>query len=516
MSESPQPPATNRTPLALIAVLIAGYVVAAVLGFPQHGAAVIVAGNQTPAAAHEVIQDHPPYWMVAPFALLLGAIALLPLIPATNHWWESNLHRFYVAGGLAAVTLIYYALLHAAPIQAHWPTSHLAAPAPSGANLLLTGEVLANAILGEYVPFIILLFSLYTISGGIRIEGDLPAHPVTNSVFLAAGAALASFIGTTGAAMLLIRPLLETNRDRKHVQHTVIFFIFIVCNCGGLLLPLGRSAAVPRLPDGRAVPLDGRSLEGVAVHQWSAVGHLPGLGLPLVLSARAKNRRRPRRSPRASPAFRRPLAQCLPARRRDPLGRIARSQPSRSQAPIGTLGFICARPCNWGWSGCPFRSAADHSLRRMNRFNYAAIIEVAVAVLRHLHLHAAGAPNPQRRRAQSRPDRPVALLLGLRQPLLGTRQRADLRGILRNGQGADRKGLGLSPAVAGVAEGLLVAVSLGSVFMGANTYIGNGPNFMVKAIAEQSGVKMPSFFGYMLYSAGILIPLFILVTVLFL
>ena len=108
-----------------------------------------------------------------------------------------------------------------------------------GLNFRQTGEVLANAILNEYVPFIVLLFSLYTISGGIRIEGDLPAHPLVNVAFLATGAVLASFIGTTGAAMLLIRPLLETNRERKHVKHTVIFFTFIVCNCGGCLLPLG-------------------------------------------------------------------------------------------------------------------------------------------------------------------------------------------------------------------------------------------------------------------------------------
>ena len=122
---------------------------------------------------------------------------------------------FYVAGGLAAITLAYYFYLSR------------------------TGEVLDHAILKEYIPFIVLLFSLYTISGGIRIEGDLPAHPLVNCAFLAAGAVLASFIGTTGAAMLLIRPLLETNRERKHVKHTVIFFIFVVCNCGGLLLPLG-------------------------------------------------------------------------------------------------------------------------------------------------------------------------------------------------------------------------------------------------------------------------------------
>ena len=108
-----------------------------------------------------------------------------------------------------------------------------------GRNFAPTWAVVENALFSEYIPFITLLFTLYTISGGIRIEGDLRAHPTTNATFIAAGAILASFIGTTGAAMLLIRPLLETNRERKYVRHTVIIFIFVVCNCGGCLLPLG-------------------------------------------------------------------------------------------------------------------------------------------------------------------------------------------------------------------------------------------------------------------------------------
>src|SRR5207253_7126318 len=100
-------------------------------------------------------------------------------------------------------------------------------------------ETLQDVVVKDYIPFIVLLFSLYSISGGIRVEGDLPAHALTNTTFIAIGGVLASLIGTTGAAMLLIRPLLETNRERKHVAHTVVFFIFVVCNCGGLLLPLG-------------------------------------------------------------------------------------------------------------------------------------------------------------------------------------------------------------------------------------------------------------------------------------
>ena len=181
----------------------------------------------------------PPLGAALPFALLLGVIAIFPLIPSLAHWWESNRNRFIVAAILGVATLAYYLLLHGSPIEAHWPAHHLAEPSSTGANFYIAWSVFANAILNEFIPFIILLFSLYVVTGGIRIEGDLPAHPLTNTLFLTVGSLLASFVGTTGAAMLLIRPLLETNRERKHVVHTVIFFIFIVCNCGGCLLPIG-------------------------------------------------------------------------------------------------------------------------------------------------------------------------------------------------------------------------------------------------------------------------------------
>jgi Na+/H+ antiporter NhaD/arsenite permease-like protein len=513
MTESSHPPAASRAPLAVIAILIVGYLIAAALNFPQRGTELIIAGSESHAGAHDAIQSHPPYWMVAPFAMLLGAIAVLPLIPATSHWWDSNLHRFYVAGGLAAVTVLYYALLHTAPIQAHWPASHVALPSSSGVNLPLTGEVLANAILGEYIPFIILLFSLYTISGGIRIEGDLPAHPVTNSVFLGAGAALASFIGTTGAAMLLIRPLLETNRDRKHVQHTVIFFIFMVCNCGGLLLPLGDP------------PLFLGYLMGVpflwTTVLWKEWLFINGMLLIIYLAW-----------------------DCLWYYPREQKADIARDEIRVHRLRFGGLwpnafllgGIILsvglldpAKPFpGTGWHpwlylretvqlalvGLSLSLGGDHS-RRLNHFNYAAIIEVAVLffgifVCMQPALQILNVEGPN---------------LGLTAPWHYFWASGSLSSVLDNAPTyvvffETAKSLtemtGLSPAVAGVAEGLLVAISLGAVFMGANTYIGNGPNFMVKAIAEQSGVKMPSFFGYILYSATILIPLFILTTFIFL
>ena len=205
----------NKSVVIAICVILAGYALATATG---------VLHLDELTGEHEgeqVVQEAPHVWSVLPFTLLLGSIAILPLWGHSAHWWEKNTHKFYVAANLALLTLAYLAFLH-----------------PQG-SLGNAGQILVHTIVADYIPFIILLFSLYTISGGIRITGNLAAHPLTNSCFLAVGAVLASVIGTTGAAMLLIRPLLHTNRERKHVKHTVVMFIFIVCNCGGVLLPLG-------------------------------------------------------------------------------------------------------------------------------------------------------------------------------------------------------------------------------------------------------------------------------------
>ncbi len=202
--------------VGLLAVLIALYIAATAAGWTRTGA-----DGESPADTVEVAAETPPLWSVLPFAALLGAIAVLPLASSTAHWWESNLHKFYVAASLALVALVCIAV---------------GQPSAGFSHAVST---LVHTVAEEYVPFIVLLFSLYTISGGIRIAGDLPAHALTNMVLMLVGGLLASFIGTTGAAMVLVRPLVETNRERRHVAHTIVFFIFVVCNCGGLLLPLG-------------------------------------------------------------------------------------------------------------------------------------------------------------------------------------------------------------------------------------------------------------------------------------
>jgi Na+/H+ antiporter NhaD/arsenite permease-like protein len=536
MSHTSNPSDVSR-PLSLaIALVLALYAAAALLGWPQEatrriveqaaaeqphaGPELKVAGTRRVPSAVSAPGDErhtacacyvppPPLYMLVPFAVLLLAIAVLPLIPRTTAWWGSNLHRFYVAGGLGLLTLLYYLFLHQAPVMAHWPVQALVRPGPRP-DFAVGRAVLLNAMLGEYLPFIIMLFSLYTISGGIRIAGDLRARPSTNTAFLLAGGLLASLIGTTGAAMLLIRPLLETNRERKHVRHTVVFFIFIVCNCGGCLLPLGD----PPLYLGylQGVPFswtlglwpEWLLVNGSLLAVYFLWDHLIAL-------------------PRESPG--------------DISRDRARVHPLRFSGiwPEGLLlaGIIAAvallDPAKLvpGTTWHPWvylREAVEltlvllslvlgaPSIRRANRFNYAPMVEVA-ALFFGIFLCM----------------QPPLAIVGTLGPRLGLHAPAQffwtsglLSSVLDNAptylvyfEAARSLGGGTPLGGTGVDAARLAALSLGSVFMGAMTYIGNGPNFMVKAIAEQAGVRMPGFFGYLAYSLAILIPLFLLVTLLF-
>lgn len=462
------------------------------------------------ATSHSVT-THPPLWMVVPFVALLLIIAVFPLLPQTEHWWESNLHRFYVAAALAAVTLLYYLVVYEHPVEGHWPAHYVSQPA-AGLNWGNAWAVFANAIFSEFIPFIVLLFSLYTISGGIRIEGDLRATPLVNSIIIFVGAVLASFVGTTGAAMLLIRLLLDTNSERKHVAHTVVFFIFAVCNCGGCLLPTGDP------------PLFLGYLRGVPFlwtlqlwKEWAFVN----IALIVIYFLwdtfwfyPHEQKRDLRRDAAEVRRLRvRGLWPNLPLLIGVVLG-VALLDPSKPfpgteihpplyLREIFQLGMV-ALSLTFG----------SYENRVANRFNYAAILEVAalffgIFITMQPPLQILHVEGPR---------------LGLTQPWQFFWATGALGSFLDNAPtyvvffetARTLGGHDLVPPGTGVAHDLLVAVSLGAVFMGANTYIGNGPNFMVRAIAEKRGIKMPSFFGYMVYSGCILLPLFVLVTIVFL
>jgi Na+/H+ antiporter NhaD/arsenite permease-like protein len=506
----------------IILTVVAAYGLSFWGGWPQRWTAA-AAGHDATAGTEDAADpvaaeaEHagapPPAWTVLPFVLLLGAIAAFPLIHATEHWWENNLHRFYIAAGLGLVTLAYYALLHREAIALHWPGHAIVQPQPGGVQVGLFKAVLANSLLSEFVPFIVLLFSLYTIAGGIRITGDLQATPSTNARFIGVGGLLASLIGTTGAAMLLVRPLLETNRDRKFVAHTMIFFIFVVCNCGGALLPIGDP------------PLFLGYLQGVnfwwTLGLWREWAFVNGLLLAtyLVVDHFFFYRTEAIRDLQRDVAQIRPLSfQGLTINGALLLGivlAVALLDPSKPFPgtqwhpwmyfrEVVLLGLVAASL----WFG-PQQPRVD------NGFTYAAIVEVA-ALFIGIFICMQPALDILRANGASLVER---FEMGPARFFFAT---GALSSFLDNAPTYlvfFQTARGESPAVgptAGVDPLVLAAISLGSVFGGAMTYIGNGPNFMVKAIAEKSGVKMPSFFGYMVFSCLVLLPILALCCWLFL
>jgi len=518
-----------------ITLLILGYGIALFYGWPQKATALIVAQDEGHVADHgfaplhpEEAKDEAPHqahahpqqtveppaivW-VTPFALLLLAIAILPLVPATAHWWESNLHRFYVAAILGLVTLGYYLLGFQQPVEAHWPAHAVVSPAADAAVQWELGwTVFANAMFHEYIPFIVLLLSLYTISGGIRIEGNLAAHPLTNTTFLVTGGLLASFIGTTGAAMLLIRPLLETNRERTHVVHTVVFFIFVVCNCGGCLLPIGDP------------PLFLGYLRGVDFFwtlalwpQWLVVNaallvvywvwdqffcYPKEASHDLVRDEYEKRRIQIRGWVLGVPLL---IGVVLCVALLDPSKPLPGSDwhaplylREVMQLFLVGLSLLLGR----------------RAIRQDNGFSYHAILEVAA-----LFFGIFICMQPALQILDARGSE-----MGVESPMQFFWATGGLSSVLDNAptyvvffetaRTLTPEGVYHPETV--VEPSLLIAISLGAVFLGAMTYIGNGPNFMVKAIAESAGIRMPSFFGYLKYSLLVLLPIFVLVSFLFL
>src|SRR5690606_34287526 len=364
----------------------------------------------------------------------------------------------------------------------------------------------------EYLAFILLLGSLFVVTGGIVIRGSLSGTPLLNTLLIGIGGALASFIGTTGASVLLIRPLLRANAPRQRKAHVVVFFIFVVSNCGGLLTPLGDP------------PLFLGFLKGVPFvwtlqlwPEWLLVNGIL-LGLFSVVDQAIFNREERER----------PGSQLEEVMEHEPL----RIEGKRNILfLLGIILTIYGSGSGLGTGGEPWPAglqealmlalgvaayaATPAALRRANRFSFAPIVEVALIfggifatmapalLILNAHAPSFGIEAPWH----------FFWVTGLLSSFLDNAPTyltfaataCGLEGVALQGRYlADFLSLGSHAAE------VLAAISAGAVFMGANTYIGNGPNFMVKAIAEENGVPMPSFFGYMLYSAGILLPVFAL------
>jgi Na+/H+ antiporter NhaD/arsenite permease-like protein len=395
---------------------------------------------------------------------MLLAIAFCPL--RVPHWWEANRNKMFVSAALGLPVLAVYGVRHPATLV------HTAL---------------------DYVSFIVLLAGLFVVSGGILLRGDLVATPVTNAGFLVVGGLLASLVGTTGASMLLVRPLLQTNRERTRVKHTVIFFIFIVSNVGGMLTPLGDP------------PLFLGYLAGVPF-TWT-LQLWPQWALMLIVLLGA--------------FFVYDSVQFA----REPLAALRRDRADVTSLRVhGALNGL--------WLGAivvavallhaPWREGAivalaglslwltPWSIRRDNGFSAGPMLEVAVLFA---GIFATMIPALELLRLRGSE-------LGVQQPWQFFWMTGVLSSFLDNAPTylaflTLGQSLRLAPDVVGVPADILAAISVGAVAMGANTYIGNAPNFMVKAIAEEAGVKMPSFLGYMAYSGAILLPLFVVVTLVF-
>ncbi len=441
--------------------------------------------------------EMPHFWFIGilPFLVILCAIALFPLLNITRHWWESNLNRFFIAMLCSIATIGYMC----------WT---------SGAESI--GGMLDHAIMKDFIPFIVLLFSLYVISGGIYLSGDLAASPKVNTSFLAIGAGIASFIGTTGASMLLIRPLLKTNSQRKYKVHTIVVFIFLVSNIGGTLLPIGD----PPLFLGylRGVPFEWT----LGLWPMWATACAILLAFYFIWDSMLYKRESIRDHQRDE-------TQLQPLRLQGGLnflwiaGIVATAALIDSEKPIIGTGWTpfpyCRELIMLFFVVCSLKTTSK-VIHAANNFTYAAILEVA-ALFSGIFISM---------------QVPLSVLEASGKTITQSMNQSwhffwatgSLSSFLDNAptyvvffklakELPEGEMTRIPVNVGSIPLDLLIAVSLGSVFMGAMTYIGNGPNFMVKAIAEQENVPMPSFFGYMFkYSIPILVPIFILITLLFL
>jgi len=411
-----------------------------------------------------------PIWSVIPFVLMLLTIAIAPLI--NEHFWEKNKNKavFSVLYSIPIIILFY-----------HFNDFHP-----------LLHEV------KEYFSFIVLLGSLFIVSGGIFLAGDILGSPKNNTIFLLIGGVMANIFGTTGASMLLIRPLLRINRERLYISHIPVFFIFIVSNIGGCLTPIGDP------------PLFMGYLRGVPFF-WSLRLFPEWAFMMLIILS---------------------VFYFLDSHYYKKEPESIKKLDKISYEPLKIYGrrnliLIIGILASVIFLKTPYREFlmilisiislkyTPKEIRHKNEFNFAPIVEVAVLfagifitmVPALLILEARGGE------------------MGITKPWHFFWAAGALSSFLDNtptyltylslAQGLSSS-TGLPQDVAGVPHSILAAISLGAVFMGANTYIGNGPNFMVKVICEHQKIKMPSFFGYMLKAIIFLIPCFIIVTLLFL
>ena len=433
-------------------------------------------------------------WWAIPFAGVLLSIALMPLL--IPRFWHHHFGK--VAAGWALAFMLPFAAVYGAGTA---------------------GQALLHTLVAEYLPFIILLTALFTVSGGIYVRGNLHGSPALNTGLMAVGAVLASVMGTTGASMLLIRPLIRANDNRKHVAHVVVFFIFIVSNIGGSLTPLGDP------------PLFLGFLQGVEFfwtlkHVFPETMFLVVVLLALFYAIDSYWYRREGVLPVDPTPDDKPRLGLYGGINLLPLAAIVALvlmsgvwKPGISYHLWGVEVPLQQIVRDGLLIGVTMVSLAitPRAARVANQFSWGPMQEVAklfigifitmLPVLAMLKAGEAGAFAAVTRAVTGENGQPLPWAYFWFSGILSSfLDNAPTYLVFFNLAGGDPQQL-MGPLAA-----TLAAISAGSVFMGANSYIGNAPNFMVKAIAEDRGIRMPSFFGYMAWSFGILTPLFVIVT----
>ena len=429
-----------------------------------------------------------------PFVGILISIAVLPLV--APHFWQR----------------------HFGKVSAFW-TACVLIPMVLSVGWETTLFELVHLLTLEYLPFIILLLTLFTVAGGIHIAGSFRGTPASNTAFLAAGTVIASWAGTTGASMLLIRPVIRANAGRRHNVHVIVFFIFLVSNIGGGLTPLGDP------------PLFLGFLKGVNFF-WPTINvFFPMLVIvvPLLLifyGLDAWYFRRETMPPETATKKTKVAIQGLPnvILLGCVVGAVLMSGVWESNISLTVFHVVltlenCLRDTLLlliAWFSWRF---TDRKHRHANAFNWHPIIEVAklfagifvtiMPVIAILSAGTAGELSSVIAGVSYRGEPINAMYFWVTGLLSSFLDNAPTYLVFFNVAGGDAK------ALMGPLSNTLLAISVGSVFMGANSYIGNAPNFMVKAIAEGSGIRMPSFFGYLIWSAIFLLPLFAVVTLIF-
>jgi Na+/H+ antiporter NhaD/arsenite permease-like protein len=435
---------------------------------------------------------------VLPFIGILLCMAIIPLI--SPRFWDKNLWWISLFVFCIPMALIFSAFM---------------------------GEELRALTIEkglDYISFISLIASLYVISGGIFIQGSLSGTPTVNTAILLAGSVMANLVGTTGASMLLIRPLIRANTDRVKKAHIIIFFIFIVSNIGGVLTPLGDP------------PLFLGYLQGVPFEwtlrlapQW-AVATILVLIVFYFLDTYYHKKESGGIAFTGNNSY-----QKKDAGSSDNYGKLSINGKINLVLIAGVVCIVfmhglCIKRFSWWPRFGPQEAGmaillsisllltpAKSELRRLNGFTFHPIKEVALlfagifaAMIPALYIleHKGAALGV------TRPWQFFWAAGGLSSFLDNAPTYLAFLSLAKGLQLHNDLGFALNDG-GGLSSGVLAAISCGAVFMGANSYIGNGPNFMVRSIAEEQGIKMPSFFGYMVYSVTVLIPIFLLITFLF-